>query len=1044
MGARAGATEFKILGPLEVLEGGHTVSFPGAKHRALLAMLLLHSNQMVSTEHLIDAVWEEEPPETARKTLQVYISQLRKSLGKDRVETRAPGYLVRIDEEELDLTRFQRLVEDGRLNDALTLWRGPPLPEFANQRFAQSEIARLEELRLTCLERRIGGDLDAGRHAELIGELETLVQLHPIREEVRAQLMLALYRSGRQAEALATYQRARRFLVDELGIEPARSLRALERAILAQDPALDIASAGIDANEERSRGAFVGREAELSELLAGLDAAATGRGRLFVISGEPGIGKSRLAEEVVRAASRRGAQIFSGRCWEAGGAPAYWPWMQVLRAYVRQSEPEVLRAHLGAGGAELAQILPELRDLFPELPEPAPSAAEGASFRLFGATAEFLRNASAHRPMVLVLDDLHAADPPSLELLRYLARELASTHLLVLGACRDVDPVPGEPLTAMLVDVAREPVTQRLSLRGLSAREVLEYLDRTAPTIASHELGAALHERTDGNPLFVGETVRLLSLEEALPDSTDDSRLAVPRNVREVIGRRFTHLSEECNRVLLLASVLGREFALQAVARMSGLSLDELLDRLDEALTARVVSDVPGERGRLRFSHVLIRDTLFDGLTAARRTQLHRVAAVALEDLYRDSLDGHREETPENILELARHWSEAGVPASAIGYYRRGAELALGVSAYYEAEEALTRAIDLLDQEAEGPRRDEEELELRVMLGSARGWGSPDYVQARELSVKLGRDVSPPILRGLALNAVLRFELADARHYGVALRAAGERDQDPMLVVEADYVVGVTAFWEGKFRESRRHFEDAIERYSPERSETHIALYSQDPKVICLSRLSWNLWFLGYPDRAVTARDAALSLADELRHPFSRCYATLYGAILSQELDDERLRAELLEETESIATDQQFDLLRTWATVLRQWSAARQGDRRAIDGMKAEINGLEETRQAPLVSYFYSLLARAYLMAGAHMNGLDVVAEALGGTKRTGARYLDSELYRLRGELLVASGGGAADSGAAFDEAEEIARRQEATALTERADKQRSPVSGAS
>src|SRR5437868_10282811 len=178
MDARAGAMEFKILGPLEVADGAQPVSFAGAKHRALLAMLLLHSNQVVSTERLIDALWDDEPPQTARKTLQVYISQLRKTLGKDRVETRAPGYVVRVAEDELDLTRFQRLVEDGRLDDALILWRGPPLPEFANEPFARSEIARLEELRLTSLERRIAGDLDAGRHAELVGELETLVQLH--------------------------------------------------------------------------------------------------------------------------------------------------------------------------------------------------------------------------------------------------------------------------------------------------------------------------------------------------------------------------------------------------------------------------------------------------------------------------------------------------------------------------------------------------------------------------------------------------------------------------------------------------------------------------------------------------------------------------------------------------------------------------------------------------------------------------------------------------------------------------------------------------
>ena len=160
--------EFRILGPLDVVEGERAVDLPGAKHRALLAMLLLHANEVVSTERLIEALWEDEPPQGAQKTLQVYVSQLRKALGKDRVQTKAPGYLLRVADDELDLARFQRLVGDGRLTEALALWRGPPLAEFAYERFAQGEIARLEELRLACLEQRIEHDLDAGRHAELV------------------------------------------------------------------------------------------------------------------------------------------------------------------------------------------------------------------------------------------------------------------------------------------------------------------------------------------------------------------------------------------------------------------------------------------------------------------------------------------------------------------------------------------------------------------------------------------------------------------------------------------------------------------------------------------------------------------------------------------------------------------------------------------------------------------------------------------------------------------------------------------------------------
>src|SRR6266550_967426 len=335
--------EFRILGPLEVLSDGQALDLGGQKQRALLALLLLEANRPVSRDRLIDALWEEEPTATAQKAIQVYVSQLRKLLGKERLLTRPPGYLLHAEADELDLAHFQRLQAEGKLRDALALWRAPALAEFAQQRFAQTEIARLEELRLACLEERLDADLAEGRQAELVGELEALVREYPLRERLRELLLVALYRSGRQAEALSAYQEARVALVD----------------------------------------------------------AVAGRGRLFFLIGEPGIGKSRLADELIRDARERGFQILVGRCWEASGAPVYWPWVQSLRGYVREAEPEALRRELGAGAGELAQILPELRTILPGLPEPALLESDSARFRLFDATAEFLRNASRGRPLLL-------------------------------------------------------------------------------------------------------------------------------------------------------------------------------------------------------------------------------------------------------------------------------------------------------------------------------------------------------------------------------------------------------------------------------------------------------------------------------------------------------------------------------------------------------------------------------------------------------------------------------------------------------------------
>src|SRR5215208_2410309 len=245
--------EFRILGPLEVVEHDRVLAVGGGKQRALLAVLLLHANEVVSNDRLLDDLWGASAPATATKSIQLYVSRLRKELGEARLITRAPGYLLRVDRSELDVARFEQLVGEARvaeperasrkLRDALAMWRGPPLADLAYEAFAQPEIARLEESRLDALEQRIAADLAAGRHAQLVGELEALVTEHPLRERLWIQLMLALYRSSRQAEALAAYRGARRVLDEELGLEPSAELKQLEHAVLQHDPGLDLAPA---------------------------------------------------------------------------------------------------------------------------------------------------------------------------------------------------------------------------------------------------------------------------------------------------------------------------------------------------------------------------------------------------------------------------------------------------------------------------------------------------------------------------------------------------------------------------------------------------------------------------------------------------------------------------------------------------------------------------------------------------------------------------------------------------------------------------------
>src|SRR5918992_875433 len=729
--------EFRILGPLEVLDEGRAITLAGGRQRALLALLLLHANETLSTDRLIDELWGERPPANAAKTVQMQISRLRKALageagngGAGVIVTRERGYELRLDPGRLDAHRFERLVAEGRsdlaggqagravstLERALSLWRGAPLAELAYEPFAHREIARLDDLRVAALEQLIEAKLALGAHAEVVGQLVALIGEHPYRERLRAQLMLALYRSDRQADALQAYQDARRTLVEELGIEPGERLRELERSILAQDPGLHLAAEQLAAEPavETPRGVFVGRDPELAGLLAGLDDAFAGHGRLFLLVGEPGIGKSRLAEELIAQARALGALVLVGRCWEAGGAPAYWPWVQSLRPYLRDTDADRLRSQLREGAGDAARLLPELRELIADLPPVPPVESEGARFRLFDSVTAFLKRVASTQPLVLVLDDLHAADEPSLLLLQFVARELGDSRLLIVGAYRDVDPTLSDPLTTTLTELAREPVTRTLALAGLGEADVARFIELAAPGASAGELGPAVHAETEGNPLFVGEIVRLLAAERGL-DEPAMTPLAIPESVREVIGRRLRHLSDECNQLLAQASVLGREFDLDALAGVSGLGRGAILEVLDEGVEARVVSEVPGVIGRMRFAHALIRDAAYRRLSRSRRVQLHRQAGEALEALYSSDLEAH-------LAELAHHFFESaagGNGEKAVDYARRAGARAVALLAYEEAVRLYEMAIEALgpDSAAAAPLR----CELLLGLADAQG-----------------------------------------------------------------------------------------------------------------------------------------------------------------------------------------------------------------------------------------------------------------------------------------------------------------------------------
>ena len=721
---------FGILGPLQVADDeGHEVVLAAPKQRALLAILLLHANEVVSCDQMVEELWAGEPPAKAAKNLQVHVSRIRRALGetgqdaRERLVTVAGGYLLRVAPGELDSERFERLIADGnalleagrpelaaaKLRDALALWRGAPLTDFQYESFALADARRLSELHLSAIEQGIGAELALGRGAGAVGELERLVRQHPYRERLHAHLMLALYRDGRQAEALEAYHAARGRLVEELGIEPSAELRGLHEAILAQDDSLlltptsrPVADNGADT--------FVGYERELAALEGALKRALGGRGGVVLLGGEPGIGKSRMAERLAEIARLRGVRVLVGRCWEAGGAPAFWPWVQALRALTRECESQELRRLVGDRLGELAQILPEVAGLLGDTEGERLAERAEERFRMFEAIAGLVRDAATVGPLLVVLDDLHAADEPSGLFLRFMADAVAEARVLIVGAYRDTELGPAHPLRATIGELDRLAGCARVTLKGFAPADTARLVELSAGAQAVATLASAIHRSSAGNPLFVAELVRLLQKEGRLDESNTEQSLELPEGVGDVIDRRLARVSEGCRQTLSLAAVIGREFDLRALAEGRGVLEEELTDELEEAIRAHLIADVPDAPGTMRFSHDLVREGLYRGLSGVRRSSLHKTVGEALERMHAPNIEPH-------LSELAHHFQLAtpgGTAHKALDYERLAAERAASLLAYEEAIRLYRVALETLDSIS--PAREEERGELLLGL----------------------------------------------------------------------------------------------------------------------------------------------------------------------------------------------------------------------------------------------------------------------------------------------------------------------------------------
>ena len=768
---------FGILGPLEVYCEGAVLELRGPRRRALLALLLVNPNEVVSDGVLLDELWGARPPASGGTALRVRVSQLRSALppagpGGPTLARQADGYALRVDPLLIDARRFERSLSQGSealrlgvndraakaLREGLDLWRGSALDEFADQSPVRLEAARLAELHASAREDLAEAELALGRHVALVPELEALIAAEPLRERPRGLLMLALYRSGRQVDALAAYQNARKMLGDQLGLAPSRTLRELEGAMLRQDLELEarpsdaadarLPVAGVASREDTDRSAalptgfplppalgakagagFVGRDRELTRLCTLSEAGSL---RLIAVAGEAGIGKTRLVAEMADRARANGSRVLYGRCQD-GPAPTYVPFVEALSTWVETVEPVALAEALGHHAADLARVFPGFGTwLEPATKvEPTGSDPESLRYALFEAVAVALAAAAGTERLLLILDDLHWASPPTLLALRHLLRSPRAPGVTVVATYRPEGAHGDAPLGDLLAAAARDPGSEEILLTGLGAsavaaiaRPITEHLGEEHARQMSRELVLG----TGGNPFYVREVVAHL-LETGVSAEPQATHTELPAGLRRVIGHRIDRLSPNARRTLAAASVAGPEFTYVVVERVLGEAAagDTVLTALEEIVAAGLLAETP--EGRYAFVHALVLQSVYGDLGAARRQRLHRRVGEAMEA---------QGDAAGQIEALAHHFAQSaadGQAAKAAAYALAAGATAMADLGYEEAASHCRRGLDSL--EGEPGRHDEVRCELLLGLGEAR-WSTGEMEAARGAFLEAG------------------------------------------------------------------------------------------------------------------------------------------------------------------------------------------------------------------------------------------------------------------------------------------------------------------
>ena len=976
--------QVQLLGVAEVILDGHRLrAFASPRLQRFLARIALRKAPQ-QRSRLAAELWLDSSERQARTNLRKLLHELRNSLpdaetfieiGNETLQWIANG------PSEVDVLAFRDAIAAGDLDLAARLYTGDLLPAcyddwvLDERRTLQAEALRA--LRWLTEEAARSGDHKATlRHAQRIIDLEAT-------EEAAVRFLMEAHRSlGDRTAALRSYHRYAEVLQSELEVTPDGAVEALylelrngsaKRAATAQDrvPVVD--------------SAFVGRDREWIQLNEAWKTARRGQAHLVVVTGEPGIGKSRLAIELRRRVQAEGHVVASTRGYEAAGRLPWGPVVDLLR-----SEP--LGSHIDSlettWKAELARLLPERLDSVRRATDPSTAVAQ--RHRLFDAVGRAI--VSTDRPRLLIIDDLQWCDTETIELIGFIVRTKRTAPILIVGTLRPAEISEDHPLVALLDSLERDQAVTTIPLERLDEAATTALAARLHGEEPIHpKLASRLWSESEGNPLFIIEVLRA---------GVSSGEGVLTPTMRAVLRARLNQLTDGARRLAEMAAVYGRPFSIDLMASATRTDEQEVVDYVDELWRRRIIRD---QGFRYDFSHDKLRAAAVELVNPARRRQLHRAIAEAI-------AAAHRDAAAAVSAQLAAHYDQAGMIEPAIDAYRVAGAQAAALSALEESVSMFRRALSLLAELPNSDARGALELEIRIALGAPlvalEGYGSDGahqlYERALSLCHVLERPVEPPILRGLGLARLQGCRFEDCSDLARAL--LDNESGDPIAKTEGRYLLGVSAFWQGDLANAQAHLDRAIRGYDKSHCHTHLSRFAQDPRAVCLVRRALVEHWMGDAGGAEQSARLALEYAAELDHLMTSAYVITYASMLAAEAEAYERLSQLLADADQLWRRVPIGYLRYVLDALRGVVEVREGSTGGIEKIAQSVTRSRAEGENLHLTYTLLLLARTRGSVGELAEGRAAVRDALSWTDRCNQRYLEAELWRVDGELAYRSG----------------------------------------